>query len=831
MILGYLYISKADIWIFRFMWVRAQIDYLQRLPSDTEKQKALKKLPPDLPRTYIQIFETIDSVYPVQTTNYVQRLLKWLVLGSTDDTGVYGDTGAVDLSSDILRQSICIENEAEWPSDAAMPRTEQILSWLGCLVRKGSNTIALSHFTVKEFLMMNAEDVSSCAVRKYLVNHKDEIYVLGVYLTCIMHDEFKDTVLNTWSEVQLFLSKYPLFGYVAVTLCDRIWTSIKRGFDRESASLILSSSNAWDDPQGLMSIPQNGFLTQGHLVQKLLSVSHRRPLELWAICTKYLNLVYEEKYTDPGLPAEPCLPSPLHFAAVTGLAVEVQRLLEFDLDPDDAGSLVEEEACPTPLHLAICVNNTFGLSVSGTELYIRCGDTYDNKDQVILERSLLVIKILLDAGADIDRQLQVTINDIPDHCEDMTVIVTPLVLAVICGFSEAVSVLLNAGAKWEAIKDEDLQDEDLQDVIILCSLERLVERIPRHESTIQRAIDIAGHQAWKDAFEHWKVNQEKKNRASSRTHDNSNDDLSSQELFVKAYQTRSWDTVRELVTTRPEIEINRNDASGSNAIYCASAAVEEASALAFLLEHEAEPSLLTSDGKSALIRTIDEDCIDKMSLLLQYGANIEHADPGGWTSLLLAISHRRREVLELLLDKGANLNAVLDDGFGVLQLAIEQSDTNMFSLLLARGADSTLSDNYGSTPLHQACRLGLEVVVDKLLKSTSNPALLINCESVVLGTPLYVAAWKGFDKLLIKLLDNGAEINKAGPGNKLGSALMVACAKGHEDAVRLLLSRGASQVVEGSRFKSAVGTAQAFRQEAILKILERTAATEVEEVE
>lgn len=822
MIHGYLYISKADRWISRFMWVRAQIDYLQRLPSDIEKQRALKKLPPDLPRTYIRIFETIDNVYPAQTTKYIQRLLKWLVLESKDVTRTYGTGLRAALTSDILRQAICIENEAEWPSDAAVPRTEQLLSWLGCLVRKRSNTIALSHFTVKEFLQMNAEDVSSCVARKYLVDSEDDVYVLDIYLTCMIHDKFKDTALTTWGEVQLFLSKYPIFGYVTATLCARVWRSIRSGFDRESESLIHSTGNAWDGFQ-------DGYVTSNDRMQRLLSISHSRPLELWAICHSYLMLVWYKNDIVLGLPAKRCLPSPLHFAAVTGLVVEVQRLLKVDLDPDDAGSLNEAAACPTPLHLAICINNQDGVynDQDSTVLYVEFPHTYDHnyEDQVILERSLLVIKTLLEAGADIDRQLEVKLQDY----EEMTIIVTPLVLAVICGFPEAVSVLLNAGAKWGAGARENLQNEDLQNVLVLCSFERLLEKRPQHESTIQRAIEIGGHQTLKDAIEIWKVNREREYRDSSRTYDNSNDVLSSQELFVEAYQTGSWDTVRELITTRPEININRNDAKGLNAVYCASALTQEASALTFLLEHGAESNLLTSTGLSALNLTIKEGCLNKMSLLLQSGASIEHSYRGGWTPLLIAVFHGRREVLELLLDKGANLNAVFDNGFGVLQLALERHDTEMFSLLLARGADSTLSNNYGSTPLHEACRRGLEVEVEKILETTGKLADLINCDCVDLGTPLYVAARKGFDQILFRLLDSGAEIDKAGRGNPLGSALMVACAEGHENAVRLLLSRGASQEVEGSRFKSAIRTAQAFRQEEVVKILESTAAAQVEE--
>ena len=97
------------------MWVRAQIDYLQRLPNDWEKQQALQRLPPSLPQTYIRIFEQIDSTFPAQTTRYIRRLLRWLVLvvSEADEP--------LKLSFDALRQAICIETDHDWPSSDKIP--------------------------------------------------------------------------------------------------------------------------------------------------------------------------------------------------------------------------------------------------------------------------------------------------------------------------------------------------------------------------------------------------------------------------------------------------------------------------------------------------------------------------------------------------------------------------------------------------------------------------------------------------------------------------------------------------------------------------------------
>lgn len=64
-------------------------------------------------------------------------------------------------------------------------------------MRKESYIIALSHFIVEEFLLMNVENVFICVARKYLVDYKNDIYLLDVYLICIIHEKFKDTILIT----------------------------------------------------------------------------------------------------------------------------------------------------------------------------------------------------------------------------------------------------------------------------------------------------------------------------------------------------------------------------------------------------------------------------------------------------------------------------------------------------------------------------------------------------------------------------------------------------------------------------------------------------------
>lgn len=183
--------------------------------------------------------------------------------------------------------------------------------------------------------------------------------------------------------------------------------------------------------------------------------------------------------------------------------------------------------------------------------------------------------------------------------------------------------------------------------------------------------------------------------------------------------------------------------------------------------------------------------------------------------------------MQVLLDAGADINAKLNNGLGALHIAMyivsNIKHTDMVTVLLARGIECFTPDNYGTTPLNLACQLESIEQVKQLIALSENVARDIDLDSVINGTCLYTASGLGSTSIIEILLHHGAAIDKVGPGNLLGSALMVACAHGHTEAVEMLLANGAALEVEGSRFKSASGTARAFRQEKVLKILEHHA--------
>ncbi len=192
--------------------MRAQVDYLQRLPNDKEKRKALTRLPPDLPQTYIRIFETIDHIYPRQTTTYIKRLLTWLIFDSRQVHYV----GEPEFTIDTLREAICAEDEGYWPTMESIPTRDNIFRWLGCLLRVDrEDRPSLSHFTMKEFLTDDTELVSSShAARQYMVGPDDERQLVKVCLNYAMHSHSSDNLFASRQDPIQILSERPFYRYV-----------------------------------------------------------------------------------------------------------------------------------------------------------------------------------------------------------------------------------------------------------------------------------------------------------------------------------------------------------------------------------------------------------------------------------------------------------------------------------------------------------------------------------------------------------------------------------------------------------------------------------------
>ena len=235
-----------------------------------------------------------------------------------------------------------------------------------------------------------------------------------------------------------------------------------------------------------------------------------------------------------------------------------------------------------------------------------------------------------------------------------------------------------------------------------------------------------------------------------------------------------------------------------------------------LLDGGADVNQVTEYGWTPLLTAINNRNYALASLLLDRGADPSIANKGGWTPLYIATDNRNieggdypvpkpdldhLEIITKLLDKGANPNArVKDDtltrtiftmqwffenGATAFARAAQSSDTALMKLLLKYGADPRLATMNGDTAITLAGGIGwVEGVTYERSREENVEALRM-------------------------LLDLGLDPNTA--NNEGRTALMGAALKGRNEAIQLLVDRGARLDLHdhGSRDTDKIGSAAA----------------------
>ena len=113
-------------------------------------------------------------------------------------------------------------------------------------------------------------------------------------------------------------------------------------------------------------------------------------------------------------------------------------------------------------------------------------------------------------------------------------------------------------------------------------------------------------------------------------------------------------------------------------------------------------------GYDDLIKVSREGDLEKVSVILDAGADVNTKDGDGWTSLLYAANKGYTEIAAVLLDHGANVNVKCPMGWSPLYETARSGHTEMVALLLDRGAEVNIRDYANRTPLHAAVARGHE---------------------------------------------------------------------------------------------------------------------------
>lgn len=193
---------------------------------------------------------------------------------------------------------------------------------------------------------------------------------------------------------------------------------------------------------------------------------------------------------------------------------------------------------------------------------------------------------------------------------------------------------------------------------------------------------------------------------------------------------------------------------------------------------------------------------------------IDDDDNDGDSALHQAAIQERAKIIAFLADLGANVNMPNKKGLTAIHDAATLGSKECVETLLEKGAESNLLDKRNRNVLFYACLSKssetANLVLDTLL-AKKTPLAEINAKSKQDRTPLRLAAGRGFDTVVAKLIEaaqaendlDSLAINQ--PDKRKGmTPIHRAAWFGHTEVVRLLLAAGADAKIHDKNNKTAL---------------------------
>lgn len=248
---------------------------------------------------------------------------------------------------------------------------------------------------------------------------------------------------------------------------------------------------------------------------------------------------------------------------------------------------------------------------------------------------------------------------------------------------------------------------------------------------------------------------------------------------------REGDTAAAQRLIKSGVAVSADDDVGSSALMYA-AVYADLPTMRLLLEHGADVNHADKSGATALMWSIPDE--GKARLLLEHGAKVNAVSTlTGRTPLLIAAGRPgAARIVRLLLDKGADPKARDKEGLTTAHRAAFNGDAETMKLLLARGVDVNARGR-GTTALLDAVNRNDSGMVDLLLAHGADVGALDEDGSSVLAAATSYADVSMFQKLIAK----GADPKLRGSG---GADLMMAAAASDTpgpELIRELVKRGA----------------------------------------
>lgn len=172
-------------------------------------------------------------------------------------------------------------------------------------------------------------------------------------------------------------------------------------------------------------------------------------------------------------------------------------------------------------------------------------------------------------------------------------------------------------------------------------------------------------------------------------------------ILIDAVRTNDLNAIKAAI--QHGADVNAYDDDSDNVLINA-AMYASMDGMQLLLDNKANANAKNKFAQTALMLCTDD--LNKMKLLLRYGANINDTARSGNTAFLIACSsYGRYEAVQWLIAHGADVYAKRWGVETALMRAAQFSDTLTIKLLLSKGLDIN-AHPWGFTPLMYAVRMG-----------------------------------------------------------------------------------------------------------------------------
>ena len=177
-------------------------------------------------------------------------------------------------------------------------------------------------------------------------------------------------------------------------------------------------------------------------------------------------------------------------------------------------------------------------------------------------------------------------------------------------------------------------------------------------------------------------------------------------------------------------------------------------AISVLLNAGTDSNIADTDGDARPHNAAQKDCYaEVLQAITSHIVDENATQKNSVTALMKACHSGNRDAINKCLNAGVDVNAVHDNNVTAFMIACAKGNKDVINILLIAGADPNKADANGNTYLHYAER---------------NDCYTNNLEAII---------------------SHGVDVNATHKNNV--TALMIACGKGNEDAINVLLNAGA----------------------------------------